>query len=74
MLLTQLEQVGRTRQLWLEAHLLCLVDQPWRVPRLAEQQRQQVIATLPTPLLLGLLVTLADQHLGGHAYQFGIGA
>ena len=46
--------------------MLGLVDQPWRIPRLTQQQRQQVIATLPPPLLLGLLVALADQHFGGH--------
>ncbi len=70
----QLEQVWHPGQLRLEPQLLRLIDQPRRVAGVAQQQRQQVIATLAPPLLLGLLIALTNEHFGSHAHQFGVGA
>ncbi|MNM82413.1 hypothetical protein D3C81_944430 [compost metagenome] len=70
----QFEQVRHSSHLWFEAQLLRFIDQSWRIPGFAQQQRQQVIAALAPPLLFGLLVALAHQHFGGHAHQFGVGA
>ncbi len=50
-----------------------LVEQPRRIAAAAQQQGQQIVTALPSPLLVGLQMALGQQHFGGHAHQLTIG-